>query len=195
MGWYLDRHRNFKRIFVPHRVAFEDWIKRHRAEQRRDQPKIDLFEEQYRKLLGDFHETGPTFPAHGSKPREVDVPEDTYLLVSDYLTHHGVNRARRHKALFCQNTAVALLFYAVVILDRRFRLSLLTPDPDTVLAHLIHQDVIHPAWPLPVGLLLASLVFLYATGVYKEFYLEYLIVDFVHSYNEAGGTAGPDGAD
>jgi len=187
--WIWRQFMDIKRIFVPHRIVFNDWIRRHKVPKRTEdhQPKIDCLEKMFDKYTEDIDAPHLNFPDENEDISKISVSEDIYLLISDYITHQGVNRARRHKSLFifCQNSAVTMLTFAVlyqfVIWDSRGVISILGPGNSTVLAMLIDEKIIVPPDPLPVVLLIFGCVFLYASSIYQKFYVEYLIVDFINS--------------
>jgi len=201
--WIWNRYVNIKRGLVPHRIIFNDWIRRHISPNRPDgnEPKIETFIEKYDAHSSAVSNKTPSIPTPSPSQHinDIDVPEDVYLLVSDYVSHHGPVRSRRHKALFvfCRNTAIALALYTILVtvvaLDVAFEsFHLLTPEFDTVLANLIHNEILAPSYVLPSVLFGSTFIFIYAIGIYKKMYLEYLIMDFISHYHRNEGRSSQD---
>lgn len=194
INWIRNQFESFKRIFVPHRILFNDWIRRHLADDHPShQHKIALFRDTYEEYGGKLGRNLPKLPHSGESTTDIHIPNDIYILVSDYLTHKGVNRARRHKSLFvfCRNAAVTTgyftFIYGLVLYDvNNDDFILLNRENDTVLAHLFADGLIDPGYPIIIVLATTSVIFLYGISIYKRLYVEYMIVDFINniSFNE-----------
>lgn len=195
--WVWMRYLNFKTIFIPHRTAFENRLQRHMAENKPEQyPNVELFGDRYEAMADELGESTPPFPSEGETVYDVTVSDDLYPLVSSYLTQQGSTRSQRHKALyvFCRNTTNVLFLFAVayafLAIAPTFFQELLTPGPDTYIATLL-SNVFEKAvdieiYHLSVLLLVASVNFMYASGEYKRYYLEYMIADFNHAAPSRG---------
>lgn len=190
--WMWMRYLNFKTIFIPHRTAFENRLQRHMAEDKPEKyPNVELFRDRYEAMTDELGESAAPFPSEGETVYDVEVSEDLYPLVSSYLTQQGSTRSQRHKALyvFCRNTTnVLFLFaiaYAFMAIAPIFFQSLLTPGPDTYVATLLSTEfkktVDIEIYHLSILLLVASVNFMYASGEYKRYYIEYMIADFNHA--------------
>lgn len=190
--WLWKRYVNFKRVFVPHRKTFENRLKRHLARKKPENyPNVELFEDRYSALTAELDGRTPDFPTISETAQGVDIPEDLYTHVSSYLTYQGVSRSQRHKALyvFCRNTASVLFIFATIYafmsVAHLFVGLLITKGPDTFIATVLHEKVRDTValetWHLS-GLLFGLMInFLYSTGEYKRYYIEYMIADFNHT--------------
>lgn len=190
--WIWMRYLNFKPIFIPHRTAFENRLQRHMAEERPEEyPNVELLRDRYNAMTAELGESAPPFPSEGKTVYDVEVSGDLYPLMSSYLTQQGITRSQRHKALyvFCRNTTNVLFLFALaytfMALAPFFFNHLLTSGPDTYIATLVSvefKDMINiKIHHLSLLLLAASVNFMYASGEYKRYYIEYMIADFNHA--------------
>jgi hypothetical protein len=175
--WLWNRFIGFKLIFTPHRYLFYLRIKRNLNPEKPydDKDIIEVFQKEFERVF----EQGPNIPNYDNLQKDDkrggELTTEVYPLTMSKLDTKNINRARKFKAkyMFSRSIWVVLLGFAFV-----HTYFVLSSTSSNILLFSIfpYNSVLIPAL-----LLISAVAFMYASGEYKHYFVQYIFSDFIAS--------------